>query len=90
MKVKVPTPDEDTDYDDIDLLANTAAQTETLPHSLEWAAAGIGLYVKTDKTEYMCFNQRDDISSINSRSLKLVDMFNYLGSSFSSTETDIN
>ena len=63
---------------------------ETLLHSLERAADGIGLYVNADKTEYMCFNQRGNISIQNSSSLKLVDKFTYLGSSVSSTETDIN
>ena len=38
----------------------------------------------------MCFNQRGDISTLNGSSLKLVDKFNYLRSSVSSTETDIN
>ena len=38
----------------------------------------------------MCFNQRGDISTLNGSSLKLVDKFTYLGSSVSSTETDIN
>ena len=53
----------DADYaDDIALLANTPAQAETLLHSLEWAAGCIGLYVNTYKMEYMCFNQRGDIS----------------------------
>ena len=33
-------------------------------HSLEWVAVGIGLHVNADKTEYMCFNQRGDISII--------------------------
>ena len=48
----------DVDYtDDIALLANTPAQAETLLHSLEQAAAGIGLQVHRDKTEYMYFNQ---------------------------------
>ena len=79
------------DYaDDIALLANTPAQAETLLHSLEWAAAGIGLHVNAHKTEYMCFNQRGDISTLNSSSLKLVDKFTNLGSSVSSTEKDIN
>ena len=41
-------------------------------------------------TEYMCFNQTGDISTLNGSSLKLVDKFTYLGSSVSSTETDIN
>ena len=48
---------------DIALLANTLAQTEILLHSLERAAAGIDIHVNADKTEYMCFNQRGDISS---------------------------
>ena len=38
----------------------------------------------------LCFNQRGDISTLNGSSLKLVDKFTYLGSSVSSTETDIN
>ena len=81
----------DADYaDDIALLANTPAQAETLLHSLEQAAAGIGLHVNVHKTECMCFNQRGDISKLNDSSLKLVDKFTYLGSSVSSTETDIN
>ena len=81
----------DADYaDDIELLANAPAQAGTLLHSLERAAAGIGLHVNTYKTGYMCFNQRGDISTLNSTSLKLVDKFTYLGSSVSSTETDID
>ena len=76
--------------DDIALLANASTQAKTLLHSLEQAAAGIGLHVNAHKTEYMCFNQRGDISILNSISLKLVDKFTYLGSSVSSTETDIN
>ena len=50
----------------------------------------IGLHVNAHKTEYMCFNQRGDISTLNGSSLKLVDKFTDLGSSISSTETDIN
>ena len=72
----------DTDYADD---ANAPAQAETLLHSLEGAAADIGLHVNAHKTECMCFNQRGDGSS-----LKLVDKFTYLGSSVSSTETVIN
>ena len=49
----------DADYaDDIALLANAPAQDETLLHSPERAAAGIGLHVNAHKTEYMCYNQR--------------------------------
>ena len=64
-------------------------QAETLLHSLERAAAGISLHVNEQKTEYMCFNQRGDISTLNGSSLKLVDKFTYLGSSVSSTEINI-
>ena len=43
----------DADYaDDITLLANTPTRTESLIHSLERAAIGIGLHVNVDKTEY--------------------------------------
>ena len=81
----------DSNYaDDIALLANTPAQAETQIHSLEWEAAGIGLHVNAHKTEYMCFNQRGDISTQNGSSLKLVIKFTYPGSSVSSTEIDIN
>ena len=76
--------------DDIALLANTPNQAETLLHSLERAATGIGLHVNAHKTEYMCFNQAGDISTQDGTSLKLVDEFTYLGSSVSSTEKDID
>ena len=81
----------DDDYaDDIALLANAPAQTKTLLHSLERAAAGIGHHGNAHKTEYMRFNQRSDIPTLNGSSLKLLDKFNYQGTSVSSTETDIN
>ena len=66
------------DADGIALLANTPAPVESLLHGLERAAGGIGLHVNTDKTEYMCFNQRDNIFTVNVYTLKLVDMFTYL------------
>ena len=81
----------DADYaDDILLLANTPNQAETLLHSLERTAAGIGLHVNAHKTEFMCFNQKGDISTLDGTSLKLVDKFTYLGSSIASTEKDID
>ena len=79
------------DYkDDIAPLVNAPAQTETQLHSLERAAASIGLHANAHETEYICFNQRGDISTLNGSSLKLVGKFTYIGSSVSSTETDIN
>ena len=81
----------DADYaDDLALQANTPNQAETLLHSLERAAAGIGLHVNAHKTEYMCYNQTGNITTLDGASLRLVDKFTYLGSSVSSTENDID
>ena len=76
--------------DDIAILANTPNQAETLLHSLERAATCIGLHVDAHKTEYICYNQTGDISTLDGTSLKLVDKFTYLGSSVSSTKKDID
>ena len=67
-------PAQTTDVD-IALLINIPIQAKSLLHCLERAAVGRGLHVNTDKTEYMCFNQRGNISTLNSNSLKLVDNF---------------
>ena len=76
--------------DDIAIRANTPNQAETPLHSLERAAAGIGLHVNAHKTEYMCYNQTGDIFTLDGTSLKLVDNFTYQGSSVSSTDKDID
>ena len=91
-KQKVPAKTiTDTDYaDDIELLVNAPAQAETLLHNLKQATTGIGLHVNAHKTEYMCFNQTGDISTLGGSSLKLADNFTYLRSSVSSTEKDID
>ena len=79
------------DYaDNLVLLVNTFTQAKFLLPNLEEAADGIGLYVNADKTEFMCFNQRGNISTLNGRSLKLVDKFTYLSSNISSAENDIS
>ena len=81
----------DANYsDDIALLANASAQAETQLHNLKRAAAGIGLYVNAHKTEYLCFNQTGNIFTLNGNSLELVNKFTYLGSSVSSTDSDID
>ena len=81
----------DTDYaDDIAIVAITPNQAEALLHRLERAAAGIGLYVNAHKTEYMCYDQTGEISTLDGTPLKLVDKFTYLGSSVESTEKDID
>ena len=79
----------DADYvDDIAIVANTPNQAETLLHSMEQVAASIGLHVNAHKTEYTCFNQTGDITTLDGSSLKLVDKFTYLESCVSSTEKD--
>ena len=72
------------------ILANTPNQAETPLHSLKRAAAGIGLHINAHKTEYMCFNQTGDISTLDRTSLKLVEKLTYLGSNVSSIEKDID
>ena len=49
-----------------------------------------GLLVNAHKTEYMCYNQTGNITTLDGASLRLVDKFTYLGSSVSSTENDID
>ena len=71
-------------------LANTPTPAESLLHSLDQPAGGISLYVNADKTEYIRFHQKGDNSTLKDGSLKLVHKFTYLGSSVSSTESDIN
>ena len=71
----------------ITLLANTPAEAESPLHSIERAAGGICLHLNADKTKYMYFNQRGDISPLKSGALKLVIKLNYLGSCVSSRKT---
>ena len=92
MKQKVPRKN-NTDADsaeDIAILANTPNKAETLLYSLERAAAGTGLHVNAHTTEYICYNQTGNISSLDGISLKLVDKITYLGISIPSTEKDID
>ena len=83
-KVKVHSPDKDR------ILWHCSRSAETLLHSLEWAAAGIGLPVNAHKMEYMCYNQTGDISTLDGTPLEQVDKFTYLGRSVLSTGKDIN
>ena len=50
----------------------------------------IYICIYTETKQCMCFNQKEEISTLNESSLKLVDKFTYLESSISSTENDIN
>ena len=81
----------DADYaDDIVLLANTPIPTKTIYIVSNEQLLALASMSTQKKTEYMCFNQRGDISTLNGSSLKQVDKFTYVGSSVSSTEKDTN
>ena len=58
-KTRRPYPREtmiDIDYaDNLALLVNTAAQSESQLHILEQAAGGIGLFVNANKTGFISF-----------------------------------
>ena len=68
----------DADYADSLLLVNIRTQAESLLHSLDQAASRIGFNANANKTEYMRFNQKEDISTLNNGSLKLVDAASHL------------
>ena len=70
--------------------SNTSNYIVSTNYSLEQAAASIGLHVNAHKTEYMCYNQTGDISTLDGTSLILMDKLTYLGSSVSSTKKDID
>ena len=54
----------EADYtDDLPLLANAAAQAEYLLYSLEQAAESSGIYMKANKTKFMCFKLDEAIFS---------------------------
>ena len=79
------------DYaDDIAPSANTPTKAESQLQSLERTPGGVGLPVNSDKTEYMGFNRRSDISTRKGGSQKLVEKFTYLENIVLSIENDIN
>ena len=75
---------------DFVFFTNIPTQAESLLHSMEIAAGGIGLYMNANKIELMCFKQEGAIFTLSAKPLKLVDQFTYLGCNISSTESDVN
>ena len=81
----------DADYtDDQEHLANIPAQASSLLYSLELIVRCIGLYMNSDKTVFMRFEQDGTISSLNIKLLKSIDQLTYLGSNISSSKSDVN
>ena len=68
------------------LLANIPNKTESL-----LKVAGVIVFnMNANKTEYMCFKQKQTISALNDKPLKLVDTFTYLGNNSLFTESTVN
>ena len=87
---KYPTT-KDVDYaDDLALLENTPVQPESLLHGLEQVTRSIGLQVNSDKPEFVHSKQDGTISTLNGKTLKLVDCFTYFSSNISSMESGFN
>ena len=83
----------DIDYaDDIAVTSNNLKYTNTLLLKIELAAKEIGLNINTDKTEYINFNQNNNLhmESISGNMIKRVEDFKYLGSYIKSTDIDVN
>ena len=69
----------------------TPAQAESPPYSTGAGSKRLyELYVNSDKTEFVCFNQDNAISFSNDRPLKLISLFIYISSKITSTKSDIN
>ena len=69
----------DTDYIDTQSLFEcTPAQTESLQHSLEPAVKGIGLFVNANKATYMYFKEKEGISILRGKPLKLVNQQHHI------------
>ena len=78
------------DYtDDLALFANTQTQEESLLYRLDISAGGISLYVNANKTKFACFKQKGAITTQSGKTLKSVDQFTYIGSSISTTVSDV-
>ena len=80
----------DADYaDDLALISDSIDGASAFLHSLEYAAANIGLHVNATKTEFICYNQQGEINTVSGEPLKSVNSFNYLGSNISSSAKDV-
>ena len=82
----------DKDYaDDIAVTNNTLQDANTLLLKIELAVREIGLNIDIDKTEYIKFNQNNNLHILESGNMiKRVEDFKYLGSYIKSTDRDVN
>ena len=67
-------------------------QVHDFLHRVRNNAARNGVFLNADKTDFMCFNQKQEtvLSSINNDNIKKVGDFKYLGGWIDNTENDVN
>ena len=71
----------EADYaDNLALFSDKIDDAERLLHAVEEAAARIGLYINSKKTEYVCYKQNGEIKDLKGTTLKEVEHLTYLGS----------
>ena len=80
----------DLDFaDDLALTSQTIADAEALLHSLESAAAAVGLICNESKTEFITTSlSEQSIKSLSGKEIKKVEDFKYLGSSIMNSDQD--
>ena len=78
--------------DDLAALADCVADAQTILAEIEKAAAQVGLYINTKKTNCMSFNQDNvvDVVGSDGEVVKSVDDYKYLGAWISSSKKDFN
>ena len=77
---------DNTDY--LAFLRNKSTLAGCQLHSLGQATRYFGLYMNSDKTEFIWFKQNGANSTLSDKLLKTINHFTYLGSNISSTKSD--
>ena len=83
----------DMDYaDDLATISDCIADAQKILTEIESAAAQVGLYINTKKTNCMSFNQGivDNIKGRDGETVKSVEDYKYLGAWISSSKKDFN
>ena len=74
---------------DVAFLGNTPIQAAFLQHRINPVAGSVGFFVSANYIAFKRFQQKA-FSTLNGKSLRLLDLFTYLGSNISSIESGIN
>ena len=80
-----------SDYaNDLEQLANTPSQAESMLQFLDQLEGCISLYVNANKTEIMRFKPETNVFILSGKPWKLGNQFTYVTGNISSTEIDVN